>query len=398
MLGLPYGDLAVDAAHQEAPGLVARALELSAQAFESFEITAQPVVAPPYGILTPATLRGLDPALPVLVSDASLGEAWPDAAQEPTDLKVGRHPVLLYDAGASAGGPGPDNPLAPTALRQRIIAEAGLRSLQGQDRLVVSLPVNWDPGANSQRFGDEIGVPWLRFDSLTSVTTDARPTRLDELAMSRRRRSLATNVAAVARLVGAGRTLQNLLTNNTSVEEEVIAAALPMASYFSAGSRGAHIRAAEAAIDWIDAQLAKVTISAQSYVTLSSASGRIRVDLRNGLEQPVTVKIGAFRTSPIEISAPGQVTLEAGGTTSVLINAEATQLGMHRVRLYVTDSEDTALGAYDDLPIRATEVGQTIWVIMAVGASMFAVAILARISRQVASRKRAAAGGAEEEA
>ena len=83
----------------------------------------------------------------------------------PVARTLGRRIVPTSPA-AAAGGPGPDDPLAPVAVRQRILSEAALRLIApGRQPLVVELPSDWIPTA-ATGFFEGLDQDWV---DLTTV-------------------------------------------------------------------------------------------------------------------------------------------------------------------------------------------------------------------------------------
>ena len=66
----------------------------------------------------------------------------------------------------------------------------------------------------------------------------------------------------------------------------------------------------------------------------------------------------------------------------------ASRLGIHQVRLVVTDQDGTPLGGSASLPIRAAQVSAIIWYIMVFGAVLLFGTIAVRVVRQVRAGRR----------
>jgi hypothetical protein len=71
----------------------------------------------------------------------------------------------------------------------------------------------------------------------------------------------------------------------------------------------------------------------------------------------------------------------------------AHRLGIHNVRLVVTDRSGRPLGSSVELPIRAAQVSEVIWVIIAGGAAMLFGAIAVRLFRRIRAARRAGGRG-----
>ena len=99
---------------------------------------------------------------------------------------------MLSSATAIEGGPGPDDPLATVAVRQRILSEAAVRLLSpGNEPLVVTLPTDWAP-LDIRGFYTGLDVDWIdlsRVSDLTDSVTEAARARSRRRTSSTRRSS-----------------------------------------------------------------------------------------------------------------------------------------------------------------------------------------------------------------
>ncbi|CUR55047.1 conserved exported hypothetical protein [metagenome] len=391
VLALPYGDVDMAAANTLNPQAGARATALSESVFDDLGISAEPTVAPPSGYLEPSSVAALDQDGTILASDAVLSD--PDLRVDPesTSVAVNGHQVDLYDAAASSGGPGPTPRLTELALRQRLVSEATLRSMTSPTRpLVVALPNDWNPGASRSGFFARLDLPWLSMVAQQSLLDLDPPTvAADTLVYPERQadRELGPlNFDAAARLAQVGATLQNVLSDNTTVEREVTAQALTTTSYFMRDDPVEAIADAERARISIRGVLNQVHISAPEFVTLSGAAGPVRVDLRNDLAQTVTVQIEPISDPDITIRTPDAVKLEGGTSTSVRLRVRSTELGLHQVRLALVDVDGTQIGPSANLPIRSNQSGRIVWVIIGVGLALLFGAIILRLFRRFTGR------------
>src|SRR5690606_26600301 len=76
--------------------------------------------------------------------------------------------VLLHDG--DPVGADPVDPANPMAMRQRILAEAAVRTLAGTgDPLVVNLPATLDPGAAARTMFKDVDVPFIHWVPLASL-------------------------------------------------------------------------------------------------------------------------------------------------------------------------------------------------------------------------------------
>ena len=346
-------------------------------------------MSPPSGYLDEAGLRLLSRDTTVLLREGAFLEGAPPVART-----LGRRIVPTSPA-AAAGGPGPDDPFAPVAVRQRILSEAALRLIApGRQPLVVELPADWVPTATTGFF-EGLDQDWVDLTTVAGVAAAHRARRvpvsgLDYPARQARRELKVGLFGAVDSLNLRGETLEALLTRNDTVAQAVADQGLVSLSYSSRGRQNAARGSVRRSRRWIEKQLASVRIVAPPRVTLSSASGRFAATLVNELDQPVTVGINAVSDEQMTISGPSAVDIPAGGRTNVLLNARTGQLGIHNVRLVVTDTEGTPLGSSDTVPIRAAQVSAVIWLILGTGVALLFGAIAVRLIRRVRAATRSA--------
>ena len=119
-------------------------------------------MASPTGYLDAAGIRRAEPGASILVTD----KMFPGGRAPAVATTEGRTLVVTSSA-AATGGPGPDDPLSPVAMRQRIASEAAVRLLTpDQPPLVVVLPSTWSPIADPDFLGGLDDLDWL---DLTTV-------------------------------------------------------------------------------------------------------------------------------------------------------------------------------------------------------------------------------------
>nr|WP_281385988.1 DUF6049 family protein [Nocardioides luti] len=388
ILALPYGDLDVAAAAERNPSLYDSARTRSGTDLTPWDLPMTAAIAPPSGYLDADALDLVDQDTTALVTDRMF------PGQAPPVAKVDGRTLVSTSSGAMAGGPGPGDPLSPVALRQRIVSEAALRVLApGTRPLVAVFPGRWSP-TRTNGFFEGLDISWLHLTSVaTASARDGRRADVDDLTYPRReaRRELdAANFAATDSLIRTGETLQNVLTENSSVADEVADRAYSTASYAGRDHPDASRADADAARTWLESQMSTIRIEAPRQVTLSSASGRFAATLVNGLDEPVTVSIQAMSDQPLEIRVPETIPIGPGARTTVLLNASTQRPGVHNVTLVVTDVDGTPLGGSDQVPIRSAQVSGVIWVILGTGVALLFGAILVRLFRRVRAAARAA--------
>ncbi|HEX4977050.1 MAG TPA: DUF6049 family protein [Nocardioides sp.] len=395
VLSLPYGDVDVAAVtSSRLSGVLARAEELSAATTDEAGIVAAPVVAPPRGLLPAQALAAVDAKVPVVLAPRALPEASGSVLERPDGTRV-----LLLDGSVGTGGPGPDPRLAPVAFRQRVLAEAAVRSLAGaRDPLLVQLPDDFDPGGpvGAAGFFDGLDVPWLRQVSLSQVLVGTPPTKDDGRPFypprERRRQVPFGNLLAGAELLQAGQVFADLLTRNDSVADELGRSAMLGSSYHARSRPGAARQRVRATTARVRRTMQLVDVDGPPFVMMSSETGPIAVTVVNNLEEPVTVRLEA-RTSreDLRITVPDPVTLEPGQRAPVRMRAEATAIGVHEVTLRATTADGDPLGSQVQFNVRTSNVGIVIWLVMGVGGGLLLAAIVWRIVRRVRDRRTAGA-------
>lgn len=394
VLALPYGDLDVAAATAHEPDLLERTRARTAEATSAWDVTTSPASASPSGFLDADSIRLLGREETVLVTDRMFGDDPPGVA-----TAAGRR-LVVTSSGAASGGPGPDDPLATVALRQRILSEAAVRLLNpGRKPLVVQLPAGWTPRSTTDFF-DGLDRDWLELTTVADAADrQGTPVELDDLAYPGRQERRRLDPAAfdsAAELVDAGQVLQHVLRDNTAVAGDVADEALASLSYSARGRPVAARLAVEASTRWVEGRLAGITIEAPRGVALSSANGRFGATVANTLDEPVEVSIQAVTDDPsaISIEGPETVQVAARSQASVLLDATTRKPGVHKVTLVLTDHTDdpadepTPLGSTEELPIRSIQASAVIWVILGAGALLLFGAIVVRLVRRVRRARR----------
>jgi Family of unknown function (DUF6049) len=379
LLGLPYGDLAVDSAARYGLPLLHAAFRRTGHLLRPWGLPLTPAVAPPDGRTATDSLDRLPRDVEVLLPDSGV------AADGAVVDRVDGHRLLLTSSTVLHGGPGPAPPHSSLALRQRVLAEAAIRLLDGQQPLVVQLPADLGRPLRP-RFFDGLDVPWLRLTTLDGATAvTAKPLEASAL---REPPADETHLGplvyrAATQVLEQGATLQSVLPGNHVLRRRLFEEATGNASYAASTTPFLALDRMRETARWVRGNLDDIDLAAPDSVTLASNSGRFSAIVSNALDVPVQVKIRALSDRALTISGGETLQLPAHGRMTVLLNASTHQRGVHNVTLELTNAAGQELGAQDQFPIRAEQVSRLIWVIIGVGVALLFAAIAIRLIRRI---------------
>lgn len=387
VLGLPYGDIDVAAAATYDEKLLRRARRLSQQTLTAHDIRSSPAVVPPSGLLPVGSLAAIErSSTMVMSSEAVPGSS--ENARMPSTLEVGGHTMSIYDA--SLMSVTETETLDAVTARQRVLAEASVRSLSGdRQALVVNLPSNFDPGDSAEKFFRGLQRSFLDLRGLSS-NTGGPSRKAEHLDYPERQemRELRPGLFTAAReLIDAGATLDSIVTTNDGIEGRSLAEALSNTSYMLRDHQDSAEQLSLAARDWLQERLDLVSIEAPEFVILSAASGPFAVTVTNGLDVPITLAISARTDNELEIRTPGEIELKANASRTIQLDAHANSIGVHSVALLATDLEGRPVGNSDKMSVRSNSVGKVIWVILGVGVGILFLAIPVRWVRRHRKKK-----------
>ncbi|MFD0806076.1 DUF6049 family protein [Nocardioides caeni] len=404
---LPYGDPDLAALGEAMPSLYPTAREHVADVLTDWEVEGLPVVGSSDGYLDVSGILAVDDDATLLLGDRMFPtETF--SAEPPSDGLVDQRPVVVTSTETASGGPGPEPRLSSTALRQRILSEATVRAIRARDGDARPLVVVLPPGlvtTGAAKFWSGLDVDGIQLVELSDLATPSSdpavpdsgrqidPAELTYPVSEDDEELSGSVVAEASRLIRAAGTLQDVLGEGFLVRDQLVGEALTGTSYAVRGDSGAEDRLT-AARQWVQDQLAGITIDAPAGVTLSGESGSFNVAVSNSLDHAVTVRIVASTDdSGAAVEVADSVTLAPHSRSSVPVQADTSRPGVHNVTLQLTDSAGNSLGGTDTLPLRTGQVSIVIWAIMGSGVAILLVAIGIRLFRRV-RRARAGAGAA----
>lgn len=388
VLTLPYGDLDVSAAVRHDPQRLEQAIARSAEVMAGLGLGARPTVAPLDGRLSPEALAAVPAGTLVLLGDTAFD--IPPRTDSSVVSLLG-HEVVVTSTGAQAGGPGPTAATDPLALRQRVLSEAALRLVDGQEApLVVTLPTVWR-GSDALSFFAGLQQDWLDVvpvgEVAAGVAEEVPDTSLAYTDSDVTAELDAASFTTATRATDSSTLLEQVLSLVTTVEVQVRDEVLVTLSEHHRSRPRLARRSADRIDDALRADLGSVTVEAPARVTLSSDSGRLGATLVNGLDEPVRVELLASTDGDLTLSGDAVRELGPRARTVVRFKATADRGGVHQVRFTVASADGVPLGAADELTIRAARVSALIWVAMGGGALVLFGMIGYRLPGQIRARR-----------
>jgi Family of unknown function (DUF6049) len=379
VLGLPYGDLAVESAARFGAPLLNAAFQRTLHALGPWGVALNRVVAPPDGRTDGDAFEALPRDADILLSDSGV--------DQPASVvnRINGHRVVLTSSAALQGGPGPVAPRSSLALRQRILAEAALRLLGDRQPLIVELPADLRAPLRASFF-QGLEVPWLRLTTLDGATA-VSPAPLDVSSLRDRppaEPELGPGLYLVAsHVLERARALQSVVSGNQDLSRRLFEEVTGNASYAASSTPFIALSRMRGTERWVQGNLDQIDLAAPESVTLASDSGRFLALISNDLDVPVTVKVHAISDPRLTITGGEAVRLAPHGRTTVPLHASTHQRGVHTVTLELTNADGVPLGIEDRFPMRAEQVSRLIWVIIGAGLALLFTAIAVRLVRRI---------------
>jgi hypothetical protein len=364
--------------------MLARERALAQRRLAARNLVGTAAVAPPDGSFDPELLKRLRGFGIVLLSDQG-------QLTEPVASRLsGGEDLVLSDARAGAGGPGPTRAHSALALRQRLLAEAYLELGSDSPRpVVLTVPPRWDPGGHwrAARFFETLrSTPWVR---LSALPRDPSVTFSDNLPYTHTQQSAELgerNASATRRLERTGQVVDHLLQEHSTVPDRLSGAAFGAVSWFARGRPGAAAAQVNALNASVRGRLDQVLIVGTDFVLLSGGSGTLTVALVNGLDQPVTVGVKADADPSVRLRIPDPVEIGPGQRTTMRI-AVSSRAGLHEVTLHPVTVRGEPAGRDFTFSMRTSQVSRLIWFILAGGIVLLAVMIVRRIVLRIRNHR-----------
>ncbi len=389
VLGLPYADPDSIAMLRLTPRLFHHARDLGSDSLKAHGVESRPAIAPNDGELDLDVLPRGEPTLTALATAPSLTS--PAVGVDPQG-----HRILLSQAAAAMGGPGPDA-LSALNLRQRIVSEAALRAQRTPtEPLLVQLPDHWNPGADWARanFIGELDSGWLTtvpVPSSPSAGTATAPliAHLPYEKAARSREVDGELLGDVADLLQTGRVLGHLLDTDNDTQVRIASVALGGAGETARADQPSAASLLTTLTDKVRRLMDRVRVGGTEFVTLSGGSGAITVSLINDLPQPVKIGLTADNRSgtALKFEAPEPITLKPRQRTTMRLQVRTERIGVNDVSISPVTVEGELVGTPLQVTIRSSEVGRWFWSVMVGAGAVFLFMMIKRIRDRLRTKR-----------
>jgi len=276
--------------------------------------------------------------------------------------------------------------------RQRFLAEVAMvtaeRPSDGRSVLVVPpRAFDPDPGYVRDLLAALREVPWARPVTLSALLADPgdAPARRppDYPAAVRARELPGSRLAGVATARDRLAALAEILEQPEPLVDGYERALLRTESAAWRDQPDAGERFTRSLTDAVTAARSAVRIVETGPITLATRNGAIPVTIVNGLDQPVTVRVGARAIPSVRLTVgqPPAVTVEAGRRVSVEVPAQAAANGRLDLEVRLLTPSGAAYGDPVTFPVRVTGFGQVARVVVGAALVLLGLAVLVRIGR-----------------
>lgn len=290
--------------------------------------------------------------------------------------------VVSVDAGAFAGGPGPDDRSSGLQLVARLKADSFLAAMdpdEGGVRVVTS---------EQQVALDRLSSPW---EQRTPMAGLAEPSSAWSAAVAAgtptavRGPSLEAAVAQGAAQIAAYGSLADDTTMADTLSDQFLPAVLSTAWSSDDAARA-----------WLATALSPygidtsgITLRVAEHVVMTSRDTQFPVTVANALPYSVKVRVVVTTSNEARLRVPasGYVTVDAGEQVTVNVSPKATANGSIDAVVSLQTEAGNTVGAPQQFVIEATETGKVGWVIVIISGLVLAAMTVLRI-RQVARAPR----------
>lgn len=299
-------------------------------------------------------------------------------------------------------GLGFDATTSPLQVRQRLLADAAIRSLTGTTSAitVAALPFDWNPRitTSAQTLGAALSSGVMVAQSAVGALDRAGPPYRGRIrAETAPATQLSDDVRdAVRQLQVSARTLASVLSrsNRAQVTYDHVLAMAGSVAWNTYPRTGIALMTQQYRVSL--AKLAKVGLTGPPFVAMSSDSGKFPLTVTNNLGQPITIRLSVRPEDPaLSIASTGLIRLPAGERRDIQITTTAKGSGVTSVDAWLAAPNGRQFGHPWRFDVRSTQIGLVIWVVMGVGAAILLLAagyrIFARIRGRGAVRNREAA-------
>jgi hypothetical protein len=352
----------------------------------------------PTGVLDPEALNALGRKITTFVGSDQV-KHW-----QPSDGPVGyvhgggsRARVVVADEDLLTGGPEPGPTDTALQMRQRLLSEAAVLSLEaeanGSPRApsLVMLPDDtWDPGRNatSSDFFSAFDAPWMYPTRLTEELADrprqgARHLRVRQHVDGREDPPLPSSLARSADQVRGRGVIMYAITG----DDRSLLRYYDQAASLTVGEQwrvdpDASQEIADETIKQLDAQIGNVTIAAPEFVTLSSSSGQFPLTITNELDWPVTVGVRLdAEDGGVSIADDQVIDVDPNQSTTVNVEVNAEDVSVSEVTARLTTPAGRPFGAPTTFNMRSSVVGTVIWIALGAAGAIIVFAVARRIRR-----------------
>lgn len=374
-------------------GLVHAVDNATSDSLGDFDLSGRRVYLPTQNVDTTA-LAQLSPSIVALVSAEQLRgwrlEDGPVVTLRTTDPSVD---VLVADRSLTDGGPAPVPSDTALQVRQRLLSESALLSLEGTANgvpdagMVFVASPSWDPGPfwPSAGFFSAFDASWLRMATLDSQLARGPFESAPRLAPARApAQTLSPTLLDTAEdIVRRARVLRAVGGDDPTLRAcSDQSVALAVSEYWRADpDTGEALAKGELA--GLGARLNRITVEGPDFVTLSSNSGRFPITLTNGLDQPVRVGVRITADDgSMTFDDIGPVDLRRRDSTTFTVRTTASDVGVISVTATLTTTSGRPFGKPATFSLRTSAVGVIVWIALGAAAALVVLAVARRVFRR----------------